>query len=244
MRSVRLNRVFRRDPVGGGPASPLAVIKSVPIIGYYRADFYTLGTGVNAWLDQSGNGNHLTQGTVANQPTPNASVAAFNNQPAFTFDGVNDDLTGAFAVPAPGTTPRYYWLVCAQLTWTSNMGICGAGGSLVQSFFMQPSTPNVRAYNGVVSASNTNLPVGTARMCEISFSNSVADFLKVGSQNQTGVNLGNGSAASWSVGSYTGSGWGNVQHADLLITTGVPSGAERALLAAYASTRYGAGVIA
>lgn len=65
--------------------------------GWWRADAgnITIATGVSQWSDTSGNSRHLTQATGGAQPAYTASLAAMNNQPAVTFDGVNDQLTGA-----------------------------------------------------------------------------------------------------------------------------------------------------
>jgi hypothetical protein len=48
------------------------------------------GSNVAQWSDKSGNDRHATQATAANQPTYTAS--AYAGKPAFTFDGVNDNL--------------------------------------------------------------------------------------------------------------------------------------------------------
>jgi hypothetical protein len=49
-------------------------------------------TTVSEWDDQSGNGNNLTQGTAANQPTYNSTDASWNGLASISFDGSNDFL--------------------------------------------------------------------------------------------------------------------------------------------------------
>ena len=43
---------------------------------------------VSQWNDKSGNGNHASQSTAANQPT--LTTSALNGKPVITFDGTND----------------------------------------------------------------------------------------------------------------------------------------------------------
>ncbi len=73
-----------------GLAIPMANLKL-----WLRADCGTAGAGtnrfLNRWLDQSGNGNHANQSTLAYAPLWVAS--ATNGRPAVRFDGVNDSLS-------------------------------------------------------------------------------------------------------------------------------------------------------
>lgn len=61
-----------------------------------RGDVAT-GSPVSSWTDQSGNGNHLAQGTAGFRPTIGNS-AAFNNLPVLTLDGSDDFLVTAGTV--------------------------------------------------------------------------------------------------------------------------------------------------
>jgi hypothetical protein len=58
---------------------------------WVKADAGVAGTSVAAWEDQSGNGNHLVQGTLANQPQLMPTEA--NGLPALRFDGLGDALS-------------------------------------------------------------------------------------------------------------------------------------------------------
>lgn len=58
------------------------------------------GSTVSAWADQSGNSNHVSQATAANQPT--YVTNQLNGQPILDFDGTNDVLTGTFGAALTG----------------------------------------------------------------------------------------------------------------------------------------------
>ena len=84
------------------------------LVAWYRADLgITLnGADVSDWADQSGNGNHISQATAANQPLFNASDVDFNNNSSVEGDGVSELLrrtafvTGA--IPQPNTLVIVY----------------------------------------------------------------------------------------------------------------------------------------
>lgn len=110
----------------GGTFSPLDI---TGLTAWWRADLgITLNGGtVSAWADQSGNGNHLIQGTGSAQPTYNASGGA-NNQAFLAFDG-GDILARAAAVI--GVSTYTYFLVLRQTTGSTlqRLMCCGGGGS-------------------------------------------------------------------------------------------------------------------
>lgn len=71
------------------------------------------GTAVKTWQDQSGNANHLTQATVANQPLYKTNQV--NSRPGLLWDGTNNVLTLTTRL----TTVR---TVCIVHKWTDTTG--------------------------------------------------------------------------------------------------------------------------
>jgi hypothetical protein len=253
MRSSRLNRVFRRDPVGGGarPFTPLS-ITSATVVGWWRSDLGIItGTGVAAWENQKniGGGTEWAQGTGANQPTYSASDAVFNNRPSLLWDGANDSMQSAIPAPAPGTTNRFYWIIADNIGFPAGTGslISGIGGT--SHLILRGGTDaanQLSFYDGVVVQGPAAFTIGSARLVQAAYTNSVADFIKIGSSSGAGgINAGNASAASMSLGAYSAAaGFANVKIAEVLITNGIPNAGDRATLEAYAAGLYGAGVIA
>jgi hypothetical protein len=114
--SRRGGRQQRRQP---GQANFLPT--SLPgCVLWLRADLgITIGTGVSAWADQSGNGNGVTQATGANQPTVNAAGAP-NSLPCLVFNGSTQFLSAASAITS---ATAFTWFV-VNMTTTVTVSEC------------------------------------------------------------------------------------------------------------------------
>lgn len=73
-----------RESSPGPP--PFVPTQLADLLMWQRADLgITIETGVSSWLDQSGNGNNLSQANTLYQPGFNASDATYNNHPVLLF---------------------------------------------------------------------------------------------------------------------------------------------------------------
>lgn len=232
----------------GSAQTPLTILGN--LAWWVRADLgITIGTGVSAWADQSGNGVNFTQGTGAWQPAFVAS--AINGQPAVQGDGSDDYIRATWARAAPGTQPFYIWLVVKQVTWGSLNCIIGDCNASITSGFTEiqnPSTPSTQTYCiSATPGTNSAGTIGSYFRHEMQFQDSTADYLRVGSTTVTGTSAGN-SAGSGQVelfqgGSNTAGRHANVEIAEAFAFLGVPSAGQRAALDAYCTARYGAGLV-
>jgi len=79
---------------------------------------------------------------------------------------------------------------------------------------------------------------------EAHFTNSVADYLKIGATSVTGTNCGVTAVTAYQLGaSGISASNANVGWAEFLICNGKPSGAELTALDSYVTSRYGAGLV-
>lgn len=77
------------------------------------ADTITIGTtGVSQWDDNSGNGNHATQGTASRQPTYTTNDSIANNKPAIYAP----DTTVKFGLYTPSFTSKRVYVVAYYKT--------------------------------------------------------------------------------------------------------------------------------
>jgi hypothetical protein len=73
----------------------------------------TSGTNVTQWVDQSGNGNNVTQATTTNQPQLQTNV--FNGQPALYFSGPTNFLNNTTQNAVTAGAPRTVFAVVKSL---------------------------------------------------------------------------------------------------------------------------------
>jgi hypothetical protein len=118
---------------------------------WLRADLgVTLnGSTVSAWADQSGTGNHASQGTAANQPTYSASSGPGGSRPGITFDGADDNLgigSGLSAVFG-GVNAAYTVVVSAKIPGATTASLFSASHSSTAAFFrLQQLSTNLRPF--------------------------------------------------------------------------------------------------
>jgi hypothetical protein len=219
------------------------LVRSVQVIQAVQSDIgVTVATGVSTWTDISGNAKNYTQGTGANQPS--YSTTTLNGFPVLTFDGSNDSLSATLALPLAGTTPTYLAMVMRQVAWVAGGCIIGdtqTGANFPKYVNEITSTPNLQAFNGV-ARNNSAATLGNWVLVEVYWSNTTADFFKIGSTNVTGVAMGNsGVSTGRSLGFGSGTGqfnWSG-EIAMVMYCSGLPSAAERAALADAVTVKYG-----
>lgn len=225
-------------------ASPLTIVTSVPILGWWRSDLGITQSGtVSQWVDQK-NGITLAQGTAGQRPTFSASDANFNGRPSITFDGSDDEIFGTVATGVG----VYYWWIFRQISWISN-GVLfsndtGAAGVVYQ--WGLSVSPNLAMTSQAAHDSNVNggAPIGQTKRGACYFGNTTADFLQLGATLVSGGDAGNGVATTLYIGGYGGAGLnGNYALAEVVLTGGLPTSAERTRLDAYGAVLYGATVL-
>jgi hypothetical protein len=227
---------------GGAEITPKAILGS--LAWWYRADLgVTIGAGVSAWADQSGNGVNLTQATGGLQPAFLAS--AVNGKPAIQGDGVDDLLAATWARVAPSSQPFYIWLVCQQPDWTAALRTFISDFVATGFFYNQNNvTPQLTSFNAINSSNNGAATLGSYFRHEMQFGNSVADYVKIGATNVTGVNTGD-NAGGGTLSMFcrsSGIRHSNVAIAEAFCKLGTPSAGDRASLDSYCAGRYGAGL--
>jgi hypothetical protein len=229
----------------GGSAAPITPLSILGSLAWWvRADLgITIGTGVSAWADQSGNNVNFAQGTGGFQPLFVAS--AINGKPAVRGDGVDDLLSAAWARGAPGTTPCYFWLIAKAVSWINFAVLLGdytsaSNGATIQQI---TTSPTVRTLQNGANVNN-GMTVGSYFRIEWQLVNSAADYLNIGTTNTTGsagnvASLGTFQLFSAPVGGVSS----NIEIAEAFAFFGAPNAGQRAALDAYCTARYGVGLV-
>jgi hypothetical protein len=234
-----------------GSASPLSILGS-PVKAWLRADLgITIGTGVSAWADQSGNGSHFTQATGAAQPAFEA--AGYSGTPCLLFDGVDDVLVNTtLAATLPGGTDTPFSLYMpVQVITAATTAIFGAGNSgqanpNLQFFYntvgpawgvAKRDSPGVQKVGGGGVASTNRV------LLELHFNGTTSCVIAVDGVEATPFDLDVGLTTlnRLSLGALvrvTTTSFSNIRVPELVIADTVSSSGHRTAMRAYFAARY------
>lgn len=234
---------------GGAPWNPSRLGSALRV--WLRADtgIALNGATVSAWTDLSGNGLDCSQGVAGAQPTYQASDANFGGHPSLLFDG-GDMLAGAGSVMS-GSVSHAIFIAARVVTAPAVKGIVGVGadgGALhgISTIAMFTSGTNKWWWGTndqatpLGSLPDTN-PHILSKTYEHAGSNPMIGYVD-GAQDAT-TNFGGSPpviTAGYVVGALSSvSNGANVEIAEVVILSGLPSAANRTTLTRYLGNRYG-----
>lgn len=231
------------------PVEPLRIIDSKSSIFFVSADVgITIGTGVSAWADQSGNSNSFSQATGGSQPAFIANDADFGGRNSvYNTSGGSLFLVNSWVPPLPGSTNQWYFIVFRQVSWTSADYIFSSNtAASTISLAQSGSTPSLAMANTSFVNSNSGAAIAASVRGEVFFNNSTAGYLKLGSTKVTGGNAGNNNAGSTGLRLFTRNG--GTQSSDVKVAcfgcwSGEPTAGEKVALDMWVQ-RYYMGTVA
>lgn len=206
---------------------------------------FTMGTSVNtnSWratcagiTDQSDNNKDSVQATIAKQPVVTVGV---NGKPGLLFDGADDTLLSALALPVPGTTPWCGGIVMRRPTTTAGNTRLVASSTDDGAVLFTAAT-SMRLYNsGTLGPTATGLPTNTWGAVDFLFSNSASDNIQTGS----GTRVSGAGAGNAATNNHALSGSAAPANIEVLAAVYAPaSGFDFATFRAAVTAIYGAGV--
>ena len=165
------------DPTNGGKGGSKIITKPTEIDGcmmWLDADdaesVVLSSSNVTNWLDKSGLGNHMAQGTSSYQPT--WSATASNGKGGITFDGSDNRLDCAEFATTLGTVENDIVIVCKILSSQSNKTIYdGVDGSKRRLLVVNESgTDNLKIYSSSVGITSSSDGIDDQGMLNIIYS--------------------------------------------------------------------------
>ena len=208
------------------------------IVGWWIADvdkmLKTDNLGVQQWMDQSHQGDHLFQDTTANQPLY-VKDAFGDKLGGVAFDGINDFMSSARAI----NTPYSIWMVLQAYTpiegseaWASTSGTpAWIIGELV-SAATASSTSGGATINGATYARNNTMLFGFGR-------NGAASFIQKNDQNPTVGSVTDSATTNVYIGATVGtSNWANILVAEIFLISGTLNTVNKKRLTDYLIDKY------
>ncbi len=174
----------------------------------YDKGITVTGAGVSQWDDQSGEGNHLLQGTDTNRPSKESDGSIL-------FDGVDNFLKAtAFTLVQPETV----YILVKQVTHTNLDHIYDGNASSALQFRQAVTSGHLVAWAGAVSITDTNSTVGVYENYTTVFNNTNS-LIQVNNETATVGTVGTNDAGGFTLAAAGGggSGWGNIQVKEVAI---------------------------
>src|SRR5262245_42733395 len=208
------------------------------LIARYRADNEVTGTtDVSAWGDMTANGNHLSQGTGANQPALVTGVV--NGKPVIRFTLANNDfLRRASFVGGTETQPYTQVMIAARTSGSAVQWAVSAGNTSFRSLGYDSDNTAQMFAGGIfdtASVINTSfhslIGIFNGASSQIFLDNSSIGTGDAGGGELVGLCIGNGDATS-------SSPFGG-DIAEVLVYDHALDATERTALAAYVAAQYG-----
>lgn len=189
----------------------------------YNQGITVTGAGVSQWDDQSGNGNHLKQGTDTNRPSKEADGSIL-------FDGVDNYLKcDAFTLNQPATI----YLLAKQVTWTSTDYLFDGNASTTGALTQRVGTPTVQLQAVSLASDNANWAVDTYAAVACVF-NDTASIIQVNATTATSGNTGNEALGGFALGARAdGAAPGNLQAKEAIVFAAAHDAGQRAAVIAY-----------
>jgi hypothetical protein len=235
--------VFPGNALGLSAGGVFVNPTSIPgLFAWYRADLgITIGTGVSAWADQSGNGDanrNATQATGTKQPTLNASDAAFNNQSTISFSSAAVQLLATGTFSASLVQPATVYLVGIAGGAAVQIAIDGVGVTQMQiGCQVDGTSPRYFAGTGPVNGTG---PMASKFAVGVVFNGaSSAAYFNAISTATTSGNMGTNSLPHAQIGADSGGvGNWNGKIAELIYYAGSHNATQRGQVMNYLGARY------
>ena len=208
---------------------------------WLRSDLgITLGTGVSAWADQSGNGHNVTQGTGSKQPTYNATGGP-NNLPYVKGDGISQFLTGAWTLNQPF---ERFMVAIWNSPWSAGneqMSSGGTSSAVIYSPYRRTDVNTAGMFGGsVITGAFTSANFALWQMYDSQFNSGTGTLVIGGSQIATGaVGSNNPGGCSLMTGTSLGAGSAPISIVEVIDFNAILSSSDRANVRTYFQNRYG-----
>lgn len=243
---------MRRPARTGAPTADVRGILGANLAAWFRSDLgVTIGTGVSQWSDQSGRGNHVTQGTGAQQPTYVAGV--LNGKPVLRFANASSQFLrngGGITGITAGSRPCVF-VVARHTASVGNATILNLsdGDSTNRGMLLFSSAANtLTARYRLATPPDTQVDASASPFSYSTWyrqegrSDSATVYSRFASTEATTAQANTGlfrACTYMHVGTFSGGGYFTGDIAEIIVTVTTPTAAQISALRAYIQSYWG-----